>query len=113
MSAAQTWLILGASSAIARAFAREAAARGADVILAGRDTEDLARTAADIVIATGRAATVQPFDAVDFASHAALAEKLAAAQGVLNVALLFGMMPEQIVMDKNPDAALACIARYF
>jgi short-subunit dehydrogenase len=111
--AAQTWLILGASSAIARAFAREAAARGADVILAGRDTEDLARTAADIVIATGRTATTQPFDALDFSSHAALAEKLGDVPGVLNVALLFGTMPEQVAMDATPDLALSCIASSF
>ena len=113
MNAKQTWLILGASSAIARAFAREAASRGADVILAGRDTEDLARTAADIVIATGGNATAQSFDAVDFASHAALAEKLTAVPGVLNVALLFGTMPEQASMDQNPDLALTCVASTF
>ena len=111
--AAQTWLILGASSAIARAFAREVAARGADVILAGRDTEDLARTAADIVISTGRVATAQSFDALDFSSHAALADKLAALPGILNVALLFGTMPEQASMDENPDLALTCVASTF
>jgi short-subunit dehydrogenase len=113
MSGAETWLILGASSAIARAFAREAAARGADVILAGRDTEDLARTAADIGIASGRTTTVQPFDALDFSSHAALADRLAALPGVLNVALLFGTMPEQAAMDEYPDLALTCIASTF
>jgi short-subunit dehydrogenase len=113
MSAPQTWLILGASSAIARAFAREAAARGADVILAGRDTEDLARTAADIVIGTGRAATVMSFDALDSSTHAGLVSKLANLPGVLNVALMFGTMPDQAAMDENPDLALSCIASNF
>ena len=36
MSAA-TWLVLGASSSIARAFALEAAGEGCNVLLAGRD----------------------------------------------------------------------------
>ena len=113
MTGPQTWLILGASSAIARAFAREASARGADVILAGRDTKDLARTAADITIATLQTATVVPFDALDFASHAALAKSLAAVPGVVNVALLFGTMPDQAAMDENPDLALTCIESTF
>lgn len=38
---APTWLVLGASSSIARAFALEAAAQGSNVILAGRDCADL------------------------------------------------------------------------
>ncbi len=113
MSEMQTWLVLGASSAIARAFARAAAARGADVILAGRDTEDLARTAADIAISTGRAAATISFDALDVASHASLVQRLAAVPGVLNVALMFGTMPEQAAIDADPDLALSCIASNF
>ena len=46
----KTWLILGGSSSVARAFARRAAAAGADILLAGRDIEDLERTASDIAI---------------------------------------------------------------
>ena len=44
----RTWLILGASSPIARAFARLVAGQGARLILAGRDRDDLARSAADL-----------------------------------------------------------------
>ncbi len=104
-----TWLILGASSAIARAFAREAAARGSALILAGRDQDDLARTAADIRVSTGREVTCVVFDATDFASHGALAARVAALPGVVNVALLFGIMPDQAEMDADPSLALACI----
>jgi short-subunit dehydrogenase len=110
MTAPQTWLVLGASSAIARAFAREAAARGADIILAGRDRGDLERTSADIAVSTGRDVSVVPFDALDTASHAALVEQVTARAGVLNVALLFGTMPEQADMDADPSLALSCIA---
>jgi short-subunit dehydrogenase len=110
---ANVWLILGASSAIARAVARAVAARGADVILAGRDMEDLERTAADIRAAYAVGASCVAFDAVDFAGHAALAQSLAAVPGVLNVALLFGIMPEQAAMDADPGLALSCIEANF
>jgi short-subunit dehydrogenase len=105
----ETWIVIGASSAIGRAFAREAAARGADVILAGRDKADLDRTASDIRIATGRGAMVLPFDALDTASHEALVGVAGATPGVVNVALLFANMPEQAAMDADPTLALACI----
>lgn len=105
----QTWLVLGASGAIARAFAREAAARGADVILAGRDMDDLARTAADIRIASGRAVSLLRFDALDFTSHAAVARQAAAVQGILNVALLFGIMPDQAAIDVDPTLGIVCV----
>ncbi len=109
----QTWVVLGASSAIARAFAREAAARGADVILAGRDADDLRRTAADIAATTGRAASVAAFDALAFDTHAAFAASLARVDGVLNVALMFGVMPEQAAMDTDPALARFCIDSSF
>jgi len=105
----ETWIVIGASSAIGRAFAREAAARGADVILAGRDKADLDRTASDIRIATGRGAMVFPFDALDTASHETLVGVAGATPGVVNVALLFANMPEQAAMDADPTLALACI----
>jgi short-subunit dehydrogenase len=106
---AQTWIVIGASSAIGRALARLSAERGADVILAGRDSEDLHRTAADIGVATGRRTRVAPFDANDTGDHVALAELAHATEGVINVALLFAFMPDQADMDANPDLALACV----
>jgi short-subunit dehydrogenase len=109
MSAPQTWLILGASSAIARAFAREAAAGGADILLAGRDNDDLMRTAADIRVAFEVAVRVENFDALDFVGHATLAAALADLPGVLNIAVLFGIMPEQAAMDADPALARACL----
>ena len=53
--ARQVWLVLGASSAIARAFALVAARAGADIILAGRDLADLEINAADIRLRAGGA----------------------------------------------------------
>jgi short-subunit dehydrogenase len=106
----QTWLILGASSSIARALARAAAAAGADIILAGRDEPDLSRSATDLCVAYGITATTLHFDATDTASHAAVAAALPKVPGILNVALLFGVMPDQAAMDAAPQRALDCIA---
>ncbi|MBI3513387.1 MAG: SDR family NAD(P)-dependent oxidoreductase [Proteobacteria bacterium] len=47
----RTWLVLGASSSVARAFARLVAESGAAVLLAGRDHDDLGRSAADLTAA--------------------------------------------------------------
>ncbi|HEX2113298.1 MAG TPA: SDR family NAD(P)-dependent oxidoreductase, partial [Alphaproteobacteria bacterium] len=111
MSAPETWLVLGASSAIARAFARVAASEGADVILAGRDRDDLDKTAADIAIRSGRRALVVDFDALDYGSHAALMAraKQEAGAGTLNVFLAFGTMPSQTEIDADPQLAFRTI----
>lgn len=101
----ESWLILGASSSIGRAFARLVASDGADVLLAGRDVEDLERTAADIRVRTGRRAEVLRFDAEAIDAHADFAADCAARAGGLNVFLLFGAMPEQADIDR--DFALA------
>lgn len=97
----ETWLILGASSSIGRAFARIAAAEGADVLLAGRDTEDLERTAADVRARTGRRADVISFDAGDIDSHARFVADCVGRTDTLNVFLLFGTMPEQEDIDQD------------
>ncbi|MEE8270690.1 MAG: SDR family NAD(P)-dependent oxidoreductase [Alphaproteobacteria bacterium] len=105
MSAA-TWLVLGASSPVARAFAAAAAADGHGVLLAGRDLDDLERTAGDIAIRHGVAAEAVAFDATDYDSHGdIIASCRAKAAGTLNLFLAFAMMPEQA--DMEGDFALA------
>jgi short-subunit dehydrogenase len=105
-----TWIVLGASSAMGRAFARAAAARGADVALAGRDEADLAASAADIRLTTGRGAEVWPFDARDPASHRALAKRAAEIAGEVSVAVFVGSMPDQAEIDADPGLAAGVIA---
>jgi short-subunit dehydrogenase len=98
----ESWLVLGASSAIARAFARAAAARGHEVLLAGRDGEDLERTAQDLRIRHGIETAELEFDATDFKSHAAFAARAREqASGTLNVFLAFAAMPEQAAMEAD------------
>lgn len=103
----ETWLILGASSAVARAFAREAGAHAARVILAGRDLDDLDRQADDLRTRFDTAVTVLRFDALDGATHAGFVADCAAQAGgsLLHVFLAFGVMPDQAEADADPAVA--------
>ena len=110
MTAERAWLILGGSSAIARAFARVATEAGSDVLLAGRDLEDLERTARDLRIRHGRHVEALAFDATDFASHAAFVDAVHTHARRLDVFLAFGLMPSQAAIDADPDLGLRTIA---
>ena len=103
IAAQNTWLVLGGSSRVARAFALAAADGGSAIILAGRDTRDLQASAADIRLRSGRSAEVLAFDACDGASHAGFAQSCRKlTTGRLNVFLAFGQMPEQSALDGDP-----------
>lgn len=103
------WLILGASSSIARAFAREVGGRGAAVTLVGRDAADLEATAADAQLRGAASARALLCDATDPASRAALLPLAALAGTVLNVFLAIGSMPDQEAMDGDPELLRAMI----
>ena len=104
MAAKESWLVLGASSAIARAFARAAATEGADILLAGRDQSDMEATAADVRQRFGRRAATVAFDATDYAGHGKTIEQATAfaGDGTLNIFLAFGAMPSQSEIDADP-----------
>jgi len=98
----QTWLILGASSAAARAFAHRAAGSGAQVLLAGRDAEDLHAQAADLSLRHDVPAEALRLDVRDLDSHAAFAAGCAArSSGQLNIFAAVGAMPEQQRLDHD------------
>ncbi len=109
---APAWLILGASSAIARAFARAAAADGADILLAGRDTADLEASAADLRARFGRRSESVDFDALDSAGHSACLQRARefAGEGTLNIFLAFGTMPSQAEIDADPSLIAGVIS---
>ena len=65
-------LILGATSAIASALAREFAAHKFDLVLGGRDREELGALASDLGLRYGVRAGVLPFDALDTQTHASI-----------------------------------------
>ena len=91
----QTWIILGASSSIARSFAKYVASDGADVILAGRDLDDIERTAGDIRIRTGAKAKAIKFDASQFDTHIDFVAKCKKiTEGPINLFVAFARLPE-------------------
>ncbi len=99
-----TWIILGASSSIARAFAHEVAGRGCSVILAGRDQDDLKRTASDLAVRHEAEVEVIAFDAVDLAGHDRFVrESRMKSDPPVNLFVAFGCMPEQSDIDRDVD----------
>lgn len=99
----QTWIILGATSSMARALARKLASQGHGLILAGRDSADLAATATDCQLRGARVAEAVPFDARDPDSFPAIIEMVCAEQGTLNAAVFVGSMPPQDQIDADPS----------
>ena len=73
----QVWWITGASSGIGAALARALGARGAKLILSGRNVAALEAVAAD----SGTETLVLPFEATDYAAIPALADQAWAWQG--------------------------------
>lgn len=97
-----TWIILGGSSSIARAFAREVARRGDSVLLAGRDTDDLKSTAADCGARGAPLHEVWSFDARDVATFSQLVTRAGELDDPICVAIFIGSMPPQEKIDADP-----------
>lgn len=105
-----TWLILGASSGLAREFARLAAQAGCDLILAGRDIDDLHIAAADLRLRGAASAQVLRFDARAIDEHAALAEAVALSlHGPLCLLVAFASFPAHEQMERFPGLAAQTI----
>ncbi|MCR9151932.1 MAG: SDR family NAD(P)-dependent oxidoreductase [Rhodobacteraceae bacterium] len=108
-----TWIILGGSSAMARAFARALAARGDAVLLAGRDLDDLAATAADCRLRGAPMAEAVAFDARDPAGFAPILDRLAETEGEISAAVFTGSMPPQVEIDADPGLIDGVVADSF
>lgn len=98
-----TWMILGATSAIARAFARRAASEGCGLILAGRDATELNALATDMILRGAGHVSVLPFDASHPEAIGNLADAARAASQPVSVFLAFGMMPDENLMTVDAD----------
>ena len=98
----ETWIILGATSAMARALARAVSERGDAVLLAGRDMEDLGALASDCALRGARLAEAVRFDARDPTGFGAVLERAVRNEGVLNAAVFVGSMPDQAEIDADP-----------
>lgn len=98
-----TWIIVGATSAMARAFARLAAENGAHVLLAGRDMADMRRTKADCLMRGAPSAFAVNFDARKAGTFDEIAVQAALQDGEINVAVFVGSMPDQADIDTDPS----------
>lgn len=99
----QTWIILGATSSMARAFARKAAANGATLLLCGRDMDDLHHSASDCLARGAAEATACAFDARDTSTFTPIIEAAQAQDGEINCAVFVGSMPTQDAIDADPE----------
>ena len=100
-------LIVGATSAIARAVARRYARDGAALALAARDPEKLAAEAADVrARGAGRVVEVA-FDATDFERHGPAVAEAWDALGGLDAALVaYGTLPDPEAVARDAGAAV-------
>jgi short-subunit dehydrogenase len=99
-----TVLILGATSDMAVALARQFASTGSNVQLAARKPDHLAALASDVQIRYGVGAATYAFEACDFHTHRPFYETLSPKPDV--TICVFGAMVEEDVAEKDWDAAL-------
>lgn len=110
---ADLWIILGASSAMARAFARAEAEAGAALLLAGREREDLERSAADLRLRGAAQVAIAEVDLRKRESLAVLLEAAKAHDGVINAAIFAGSMPSQEAVEADPSLLAGMVADNF
>ena len=101
-------LVAGAGSALARAVAEGLAARGCGLVLAARDADEAARTAADLALRFEVATAALSFDARDAAAAAALPARAEEALpgGLAGVLVAFAVMPDQELVERDTEALL-------
>jgi short-subunit dehydrogenase len=109
----QTWIILGATSTIARAFARLLAARGHSLVLAGRDQNELQIIAEDCKIRGAEQAEAVPFDARDAKTFDPILAQAEQCAGDVCVAVFVGSMPPQDEIDQDPSLIDGTVADSF
>ena len=101
-------LIIGATSAIAEAAARQWAARGDALFLVGRKRQKLDDIAADLKVRGAANAGVFEMDATDAAMHPSMLEAAVTALVGLDVALIaHGTLPDQKACEASVAMTLA------
>lgn len=108
-----TWIILGATSSMARAFTRAVASDGSSVILCGRDSEDMAATATDTKAMGATEVDVFIVDVRKPKTFVAPLKLAAERTGTINVAVFVGSMPEQADIDAKPQLLAGTITDSF
>lgn len=112
MNPLQRVVILGATSAIATAVARQLVARGATLVCVGRDGAKLDALLADLRVRAGDAARVHGIraDLDDVDGHAAVWDQCCAQLGEVDAVLLaWGVLPDQQACAASVPATLAAL----
>jgi decaprenylphospho-beta-D-erythro-pentofuranosid-2-ulose 2-reductase len=100
-------LIVGATSAIATACAREWAADGATLYLVGRQRERLEQIGADLVARGAKGATTHVLDMNDFDAHQPMLDACVATLGGIDIALIaHGTLADQKACEQDVKVAL-------
>lgn len=103
-------LLIGATSAIAHAVARDYAGRGARLMLVGRRLDALNANAADLRVRGAAEVEVATLDADRIDEHAAVIAQAWQRWGGFDVALLaHGTLPDQTQAQASVAATLACL----
>ena len=98
-------LIIGATSAIAEATAREFAARGDALCLVGRDAGRLAAIAADLGVRGAVRTATATLDVTDFSAHAGVIELAERELGGLDTLLIaHGTLTDQADAETSIDS---------
>lgn len=108
-------VLLGATKGMGRALARAMAERGDELVLLGRDAEDLERSAADLEVRAGRGTAGRPGTALcDLENPAAFEPALDAADehlgGFDTVVLTAGDFASQEELEADPDRLARLLA---
>ena len=105
---AETALILGANSDIARAIAHQFASKGYNLYLAARNSSRLEPDVSDIQIRYGRDVQILEFDALDYASHKQFYADITPKPDI--VFCVFGLLGDQKKAEKDWNQAREIIA---
>lgn len=100
-------VVLGATSAIARAAAIEFGRQGYAVVLAARDADEGVTVATDIRVRCNTKAEFIAFEATDYAGHASFFARCREilGEGLEGVVLGFGFLDDQKKAQKDPETA--------
>ena len=109
----ETWIVLGATSSMARAFVRAVADRGHGVLACGRDMDDLRATAGDAAARGAPVAEAHVFDARDRATFAPILDRAETLDGPVHVAVFVGSMPSQDEIDADPGMIAGTVTDSF
>jgi short-subunit dehydrogenase len=107
-------LIVGATSGIGRAVAREFARAGYDLVLAGRDEEELGAESSDLALRFGVRVATERFDGAEFDAHAGMFESAVNRFGGLDAVIVcHGSMVPQAEAARDLNHARAVIDANF